>query len=52
MYVSGSAKKMPADVAAALEAVAARHGGMAPEAAAKWVRQLETGGRYHIEAWS
>jgi sulfite reductase alpha subunit-like flavoprotein len=43
---------MPADVAAALEAVAVDHGSLAPEAAAKWVRQLETSGRYFVEAWS
>jgi sulfite reductase alpha subunit-like flavoprotein len=52
VYISGSAQKMPSDVAAALEAVAAAHGGLAPEAAAKWVRQLETSGRYFVEAWS
>ncbi|GBF88274.1 hypothetical protein Rsub_00986 [Raphidocelis subcapitata] len=52
VYVSGSAEKMPADVAAALEAVASEHGGLGAEAAARWVRQLEAAGRYHVEAWS
>lgn len=52
VYISGSAQKMPADVASALEAVAVQHGGLGAEAAAKWVRQLETSGRYFVEAWS
>ena len=52
VYVSGSAEKMPAGVVSALEDVAAQHGGLGPEAAAKFVRQLELTGRYHVEAWS
>lgn len=52
VFISGSAQKMPADVAAAVESVAAAHGGLAQEAAAKWVRQLEAGGRWTVEAWS
>jgi sulfite reductase alpha subunit-like flavoprotein len=52
VYVSGSAEKMPADVVSALEDVAAVHGGLSAEAAAKFVRQLELTGRYHVEAWS
>jgi sulfite reductase alpha subunit-like flavoprotein len=52
VYVSGSAQKMPAGVAAALEAVAEAHGGLDADAAAKWVRQLEATGRYFVEAWS
>lgn len=52
VYVSGSAEKMPAGVVAALEDVAVTHGGLLKEAAAKFVRQLELTGRYHVEAWS
>jgi sulfite reductase alpha subunit-like flavoprotein len=52
VYVSGSAEKMPAGVVSALEDVAATHGGLSTEAAAKFVRQLELTGRYHVEAWS
>ncbi len=52
VYVSGSASKMPAGVAAAFADVAAAHGGMGREEAAAWVRQLELKGRYHVEAWS
>jgi sulfite reductase alpha subunit-like flavoprotein len=52
VYVSGSAEKMPAGVVSALEDVAAAHGGLSAEAAAKFVRQLELTGRYHVEAWS
>jgi sulfite reductase alpha subunit-like flavoprotein len=50
--VSGSAEKMPADVAAALAAAASEAGGLGAEAAAAWVRRLEAEGRYHVEAWS
>ncbi|KAG2430599.1 hypothetical protein HXX76_010117 [Chlamydomonas incerta] len=52
VYVSGSAQKMPAGVAAAFADVAAAHGGLGKEAAAAWVRQLELKGRYFVEAWS
>jgi sulfite reductase alpha subunit-like flavoprotein len=52
VYVSGSAGKMPAAVVSALEDVAEQHGGLSHEAAAKYVRQLELTGRYHVEAWS
>lgn len=52
VYVSGSASKMPAGVAAAFADVAAAHGGMGREEAAAWVRQLELKGRYFVEAWS
>jgi sulfite reductase alpha subunit-like flavoprotein len=52
VYVSGSAEKMPAGVAAALEDVASQHGGLSKEDASKFVRQLELTGRYHVEAWS
>jgi sulfite reductase alpha subunit-like flavoprotein len=52
VFVSGSAEKMPAGVAAALQDVAVQHGGLTAEAAEKFVRQLELSGRYHVEAWS
>jgi sulfite reductase alpha subunit-like flavoprotein len=52
VYVSGSAEKMPAGVVAALQDVAVAYGGLSPEAAAQYVRQLELTGRYHVEAWS
>lgn len=52
VYVSGSAQKMPAGVAAAFADVAVAHGGLDKEAAAAWVRQLELRGRYFVEAWS
>jgi sulfite reductase alpha subunit-like flavoprotein len=52
VYVSGLAEKMPAGVAAALEDVAFAHGGLSRDDAAKFVRQLELSGRYHVEAWS
>ena len=52
VYVSGSAEKMPAAVVTALEDVAVQHGALTREAAAKYVRQLELTGRYHVEAWS
>ncbi|MEW5297446.1 MAG: hypothetical protein WDW36_000654 [Sanguina aurantia] len=52
VYVSGSAQKMPAQVASAFERVAQAHGGLDAAAAAQYVRRLELGGRYHVEAWS
>lgn len=52
VYVSGSAQKMPAGVVSALQDVAQEHGGLAKEEAAKYVKQLELGGRYFVEAWS
>jgi sulfite reductase alpha subunit-like flavoprotein len=52
VYVSGSADKMPADVAAALADVACQAGGLSGEEGAAYIRQLELKGRYHVEAWS
>ncbi|PRW18319.1 NADPH-dependent diflavin oxidoreductase 1 isoform X1 [Chlorella sorokiniana] len=52
VYVAGSADKMPAAVAAAIEEVVAQQGGMARDEAAAYVRHLELGGRYQVEAWS
>ena len=52
VYVAGSADKMPAQVAAAFEEVAVRHGGLSRDAAARWLRGLELSGRYQVEAWS
>ncbi len=45
---------MRADVAAALRAVAAQQGGVlgAAAEAEPFVRQLQLGGRYFVEAWS
>jgi sulfite reductase alpha subunit-like flavoprotein len=44
---------MRADVAAALRAVAAQQGGVLGAAEAEpFVRQLQLGGRYFVEAWS
>lgn len=52
VFVSGSAKQMPANVVSALEDIACQQGGLGKEEAAKWVRQLELTGRYCVEAWS
>lgn len=52
IYVSGSAQKMPSDVAAAFAAVFQEHGGMDAATAQKFLRQLEIGKRYNVEAWS
>jgi hypothetical protein len=44
---------MPADVAAALRDVAAQLGGLLGAAEAeRFVRQLQLGGCYFVEAWS
>ena len=52
LYVAGSADKMPAAVAAAVEGPAAQQGGLTREEAAAFVRRLELSGRYQVEAWS
>ena len=52
VYVAGSADKMPAAVAAAIEEAVAQQGGLSRVEAAAYVRRLELGGRYQVEAWS
>jgi sulfite reductase alpha subunit-like flavoprotein len=52
VFVAGSADRMPADVAAAFRDVAAQHGGMAEDEAARFVKRMEAAGRYQVEAWS
>ncbi|GAQ81743.1 NADP/FAD dependent oxidoreductase [Klebsormidium nitens] len=52
IFVAGSANKMPADVATALEIVAQREGQMTQQKAAAWLKDLEKNRRYHVEAWS
>eukprot|EP00898_Chlorokybus_atmophyticus_P000268 jgi/Chlat1/1241/Chrsp115S00755 len=52
VYISGSANKMPADVAAAFEAVAMEQGGMTEQEASAWLRRLEMTHRYNVESWS
>eukprot|EP00884_Botryococcus_braunii_P004440 jgi/Botrbrau1/13998/Bobra.150_1s0009.1 len=52
IYVAGSAKNMPSDVAKAFEDVVAACGGMTKAEAEKHVRQLKDTGRYFVEAWS
>jgi NADPH-ferrihemoprotein reductase len=51
LYVCG-ATRMGHDVAAALEALAQRLGGMDAPAAHQWVRTMQTEGRYIQELWS
>jgi sulfite reductase (NADPH) flavoprotein alpha-component len=45
-YVCGDASRMAKDVDAALREVVATHGGMSPEAAAAYVKELTTARRY------
>lgn len=52
VYVSGSAQKMPSDVAAVFRELAISRGEMSQEEAVQYVRQLTLTGRYHVEAWS
>lgn len=52
VFVCGSAKRMPQDVAAAFEKVCVQEGGMAKAEAAKAMKELEMAGRYVVEAWS
>jgi sulfite reductase (NADPH) flavoprotein alpha-component len=50
-YVCGDAKRMAKDVDAALHAIAAAEGGMTPEAAVEWVKQLKKDGRYQRDVY-
>ncbi|KAI3712928.1 hypothetical protein L1987_71498 [Smallanthus sonchifolius] len=52
VYVAGSSNNMPADVLAAFEDIVAEEGGVSREAAVRWLRMLEKGGKYHVEAWA
>ncbi len=52
VFVCGSAKSMPQDVAVACERVCMQEGGMTKADAAKYMKQLEIKGRYVVEAWS
>ncbi|KAK9823590.1 hypothetical protein WJX72_004073 [[Myrmecia] bisecta] len=52
VYVSGSAAKMPQDVARALADVVCEHGRLPQQDAAEYVRKLELSRRYFVEAWS
>ena len=50
-YVCGDAKRMAKDVDAALHALVAEQGGMTPEAAVEWVKQLKKDGRYQRDVY-
>ena len=50
-YVCGDAKRMAKDVDAALHKVVAEQGGMTPEAAVAWVKQLKQDGRYQRDVY-
>lgn len=50
-YVCGDARRMAKDVEAAVAAVAAEHGGLSAEAAARFVADLKTAGRYQADVY-
>lgn len=50
-YICGDAKRMARDVEAALTAVAAEHGGLSAEAAARAIADLKTAGRYQADVY-
>ncbi|XP_068336164.1 NADPH-dependent diflavin oxidoreductase 1 isoform X3 [Pyrus communis] len=52
IYVAGSSTKMPADVLLAFEEIVSKESELPQESAARWLRELENAGRYHVEAWS
>ncbi|XP_071722157.1 NADPH-dependent diflavin oxidoreductase 1 isoform X2 [Rutidosis leptorrhynchoides] len=52
IYVAGSSTKMPSDVTSALEEIISKEGDVSKEFAARWIRNLEKAGKYHVEAWS
>lgn len=51
VYVAGSSNNMPADVLSTFEEIVSKEGGVPKEAAIRWLRALEKGGKYHVEAW-
>ncbi len=51
-YVCGDAERMAKDVDAALHEIAARHGGLNPEAAAAWVADLRKNKRYQRDVYT
>lgn len=52
LYVSGSAKKMPADVRETVTQILMNHGEMQRDHAIKIIRVMERERRYIVEAWS
>jgi len=52
VYVSGSANKMPQDVMTAFEDAVMTAGSLSREQAQQYLRRMELGGRYFVEAWS
>lgn len=52
VLVSGSARRMPADVRKALCRVVRERGGLAETEAEAYIAALESRGRYKVEAWS
>ena len=50
--VAGNAKRMPQDVAEALQQVFVEEGGMSLEEAERYRQNLEREGRYQTETWS
>ena len=53
VYVSGSAQKMPQEVANVFrERVLQGQGGLAAAEAQQYMKRLEATGRYVVEAWS
>ncbi|XP_024974548.1 NADPH-dependent diflavin oxidoreductase 1 isoform X3 [Cynara cardunculus var. scolymus] len=52
VYVAGSSNNMPADVLAAFEEIVAQESGVSRNAAIRWLKMLEKGGKYHVEAWA
>ena len=52
IFVSGSARRMPADVAAALSSALVTGGGLDAEAADKYITAMDRSRRLIVEAWS
>ena len=50
-YVCGDAKKMAKDVETAVRDLAVAHGGMSAEAAAAWLAELKSAGRYQADVY-
>ncbi|KAI8803638.1 cytochrome P450 [Cladochytrium replicatum] len=51
LFVCGNASKLARDVRAAVEEIAVQVGGLSQEAAARYIQDLQNGGRYNEDVW-
>uniref|UniRef100_A0A7N0T9N3 NADPH-dependent diflavin oxidoreductase 1 n=2 Tax=Kalanchoe fedtschenkoi TaxID=63787 RepID=A0A7N0T9N3_KALFE len=52
VYIAGSSTKMPEGVFATFVEIISKESGVPREVAVRWLKEMEKGGKYHVEAWS